>query len=99
VFGDLVSATPLSDPVFPVVANGSAQPMTATDEIVAELSAQMASPVNWTGSVQTMAQAGIKTIIELGPGAVLAGLIKRIDREIVVLSASDIDPALPSGAK
>jgi [acyl-carrier-protein] S-malonyltransferase len=99
LFGELVAATPLSEPSIAVIANGSARPMMTSAEIVAELSAQMASPVDWTGSIQTMASAGIKMIIELGPGNVLAGLIKRIDREIVVLSASDIDPALPSGAK
>jgi [acyl-carrier-protein] S-malonyltransferase len=59
----------------------------------------MAAPVDWTGSVQTMLDAGIRTFIELGPGAVIAGLIKRIDREATVLGIADLDLGLPSTAK
>jgi malonyl CoA-acyl carrier protein transacylase len=46
-----------------------------------------------------MMSAGIRTFVELGPGAVIAGLIKRIDREAAVLSIADLDLGLPSTAK
>ncbi|HRA47231.1 MAG TPA: ACP S-malonyltransferase [Thermomicrobiales bacterium] len=98
-FGEIVARTPIAPPRVPVVANGSAAPMTTTAEIVAELSAQMAAPVDWTGSVQTMLDHGIPTFAEFGPGNVLAGLIKRIDREAVVLTAVDFDTKLPAGGK
>ena len=98
-FAALATSTPLSDPTIPVVANGSAQAMTSGADIVAEISAQMAAPVNWTGSVQTMISAGIRTFIELGPGSVLAGLIKRIDREVSILAMSDLGLGLPSATK
>ena len=98
-FAALVAKIELSDPQVPVVANGSARPMTDRHDVVAEISAQMAAPVNWTGSVQTMIAGGIRQFIELGPGTVIAGLIKRIDREAVVLSVADLDLNLPSTAK
>jgi len=98
-FGVLVNKTVLGEPQVPVVANGSGRPMTSRDDIAAEISAQMASPVDWTGSVRTMIDAGIRTFIELGPGSVIAGLIKRIDREAIVLGISDLGLDLPSTAK
>jgi [acyl-carrier-protein] S-malonyltransferase len=98
-FGKLVDAIELRDPQVPVVANGSAQPMTARDEVAVEISQQMAAPVNWTGSVQTMIGQGIRTFIELGPGAVIQGLIKRIDRDVTVLAIADLGLDLPSTAK
>jgi [acyl-carrier-protein] S-malonyltransferase len=49
--------------------------------------------------VQTMLDAGIRTFVELGPGTVIAGLIKRIDRDATVLSISDLGLGLPSTAK
>lgn len=99
-FADLVSRTALNDPQMPVVANGSARPMTDHQEVAAEISAQMAAPVNWTGSIQTMiSDAGIRQFIELGPGAVIAGLIKRIDRDVAILSTTDLGLNLPSTAK
>jgi [acyl-carrier-protein] S-malonyltransferase len=93
-FGDLVAQTRFRAPEMPVIANGSARPMTTTAEIVTELSAQMASPVNWTGSIQAMTDAGISTFIEPGPGNVLAGLIRRIDRAASILGIRDVAPGL-----
>ena len=98
-FGALVAATSISAPGVPVVANGSALPMTTVAEIVAELSAQMAAPVNWTGTVQHIVGAGVRTFVELGPGTVLAGLIRRIDSDTTVLTAADLDGRLPAGGK
>jgi [acyl-carrier-protein] S-malonyltransferase len=67
--------------------------------VAREISEQMAAPVNWTGSVETMIGHGIRTFIELGPGAVIQGLIKRIDREVTVLTIADLGLDLPSTAK
>ena len=98
-FAALVSGIELADPQVPVVANGSAEPMTSRHDVAAEISRQMAAPVNWTGTIQTMIRHDIRTFIELGPGAVLAGLIKRIDREVTVLSIAELGLSLPSAAK
>ena len=98
-FARIVTGIPLRNPQMPVVANGSAAPMSAREEIAAEISAQMAAPVDWTGSIQTMIAAGIRTFIEPGPGTVIAGLIKRIDRETTLLGIADLGLNLPSTAR
>jgi [acyl-carrier-protein] S-malonyltransferase len=58
----------------------------------------MERPVDWTGSVQAMSAAGIGAFLELGPGAVLSGLIKRIDREAATVSIDTLGLGLPGTA-
>ena len=94
-FAELVTATEMNEPAFPVYANITATPLTSTADIRAELSKQMESPVNWTGSVQRMIEDGATTFLELGPGAVLGGLIKRISRDVTNKSVADLDLGLP----
>jgi [acyl-carrier-protein] S-malonyltransferase len=97
-FTELVKATPLRDPKVPVVGNVTATPLTTVAEIVDELSRQIASPVNWTGSVRTMIDAGVTTFLDLGPGQVVNGLIKRIDREVATLGTGNLEIDLPTVA-
>ncbi len=68
----------LHDAEIPVVANVSARPITRRDEIFSSLIEQVASPVLWEDSIQYMVEAGVTTFIEIGPGKVLSGLIKKI---------------------
>ncbi|MCO5220441.1 MAG: hypothetical protein M9947_02535 [Thermomicrobiales bacterium] len=83
-FQKLLRDAALSLPEFPekpsgmVIGNTSAQPIYTTGGLYEELDLQMERPVDWTGSIQTMTDAGVKTFFEIGPGTVLAGLIKRI---------------------
>lgn len=77
-----LAAVSLSDPKFPVVSNVTTQPITSADDARRLLVEQLTSPVRWTQSVQTMIAAGVTTFHELGPGAVLTGLLKRIDRSV-----------------
>ncbi|MBQ9564866.1 MAG: ACP S-malonyltransferase [Synergistaceae bacterium] len=65
------------DPKWPIVANVSAKPVTQADSIRASLYEQTFSPVLWENSVVYMADNGVDTFLELGPGEVLSGLIKR----------------------
>jgi [acyl-carrier-protein] S-malonyltransferase len=82
-------ALPSHNPAFPVVANVDAQPKrTATDAIDA-LVRQVSSPVRWEDVVRRLIAEGVTTFVELGPGAVLAGLIKKIDRTATVFSIED----------
>ena len=71
----------------PLVANHSAQPVRSADEVRAALVAQIASPVRWVDCVRTLRDHGVHAALELGPGRVLAGLVRRICPEIKVLSA------------
>lgn len=74
-----VDACAIEIPVIPVVGNVHATPMLASDELRADIKAQMQSRVRWTESVQLMIANGIQTYVEAGSGDVLLGLIKRID--------------------
>ena len=74
-------------PAFPIVSNVTAQPVTEPAESKQLLVAQLTSPVRWTQSVQAMAAHGISRMIEVGPGSVLSGLVKRIDRSIETRTA------------
>lgn len=81
-----VDAAPFAEPVVPLVGNVIATALHSAAEIRADLQAQLTSPVRWTESVQYMIAAGVKQFVELGNGTVLAGLIKRIDREVPCVS-------------
>jgi [acyl-carrier-protein] S-malonyltransferase len=80
-FAEAVDATPILPPAAPVIANVSAAPLTDPEAIRAELKAQLTSPVAWTPSIRYLSAQGVDTYVEVGPGDVLLGLVKRIDRE------------------
>jgi [acyl-carrier-protein] S-malonyltransferase len=98
-FAEAVREAPIQDPSIPVIANVTAQPLRTADEIRTELSYQIERPVNWTGSVKTMVDLGVDTVIELGPGTVLSGLIKRIVADVRPLAITDLGLDLPSLGK
>lgn len=74
---------------FPVVANVDASPNSDAGMVKDLLVRQVDSPVRWEESVRVMAQAGVTHVLEIGPGKVLAGLIKRIDKSMTTLSLQD----------
>lgn len=78
-----------SAPKIPVVHNVNARPETDPEKIKAILFEQIFSPVQWTDCVNYMAQQGIVAAVECGPGKVLGGLIKRIDKSINSFSIED----------
>ena len=77
---------PVADPRIPVVTNVDASPARSGEQIRSALIRQVASCVRWVESVEAMAQAGVTEALEIGPGSVLAGLVKRIRREVPVAS-------------
>ena len=79
-FAAAVDATPLVEARIPAVANVTARSLTTPDDIRAELKAQLTSPVRWTDSVRYLGEQEIDAYVEVGPGDVLLGLVKRIDR-------------------
>lgn len=84
-----IDATPIQPPVAPVIGNTTAAPLTSADAIRAELVAQLTGSVRWTASMQHAVDAGVETFVEIGPGDVLAGLMKRIARKSERLSVAD----------
>ena len=75
-------AAAIESPICPVYQNVSTKAETCPDTIKANLIAQLTAPVRWTQSVQNMIADGATHFVELGPGAVLQGLIKKINKEV-----------------
>lgn len=73
-----LGATRFGDPSFPIVSNTTASPVTDADTARATLVRQLTSPVRWTDGIRYMAEQGIRQFVELGPGKVLSGLLRRI---------------------
>jgi [acyl-carrier-protein] S-malonyltransferase len=82
----------LADPIVPLVANITGQMLTTAEEVKHELSEQLCKPVAWVASVRSMMESGVSTFVEVGPGQVLSGLIRRISDEARVLKAEDLLP-------
>lgn len=77
-FAERVAATPFAGPAIPIIGNVEAAPLTTGDDIRRELVAQLTASVRWTASIQAMVAAGVTRFVEIGPGNVLTGLVKRI---------------------
>jgi [acyl-carrier-protein] S-malonyltransferase len=92
-FRQAVASTALRSPTVPVIANVTAAPLASVAVIQKEMVDQLISPVCWVASMQHLLAEGVTTFIELGPGKVLTGVLKRIDRSIRrvnVESAADL---------
>ncbi len=85
-----INQTQFSEPVCPVYQNVDAKPHTDPDEIKANLIKQLTSPVLWTQSVRNMIADGAGEFIEVGPGNVLQGMIRKIDRSVKTYSANQL---------
>jgi len=73
----------------PIVSNCWAIPITDKDSLKKNMVEQMTSPVRWEDGIRFMIKEGVTTFIEVGPGKVLTGLIRRIDRQARVINISD----------
>jgi [acyl-carrier-protein] S-malonyltransferase len=82
-----IRATMFRKPVCPVYQNVDAKPSTDPEIIKANLVAQLTSPVRWTQSVLNLISDGATTFVEVGPGNVLQGLIKKINKDVITESA------------
>ncbi|MET0109673.1 MAG: ACP S-malonyltransferase [Candidatus Thiodiazotropha sp.] len=85
----LLDEVGISQPTVPVIHNASVAVAKDAESIRKQLAAQLYSPVRWVETVQMMATSGISSLFEAGPGKVLAGLTKRIDRGLVGLPVFD----------
>jgi len=81
--------TEFHDLSFPVITNIEAKPITKGSEARAALVKQVCSPVRWSETMQVLGDQGIDTVIELGSGKVLSGLIKRFNRDINCYQVGD----------
>jgi [acyl-carrier-protein] S-malonyltransferase len=87
---EAIEAAPFKAPICPVYQNFDAKPYTDPEQIKANLIAQLTAPVRWTYIVQNMLADGADSFVELGPGAVLQGLIKKVNREADAVSKATL---------
>ena len=88
---EVIATLSFRDPLFPIVANTSAQPITKAEQVKAELLGQLSHGVQWQRSIEYMINDGVATFIEIGPGEVLTGLIRRINKDVKTLNIGDVD--------
>jgi [acyl-carrier-protein] S-malonyltransferase len=77
------------DPAVPLLANADARPIETAEACRAELIEHLTAGVDWIRAVETMVAAGVTTFVEIGPGRVLTGLIKRIAPDAETIAADD----------
>jgi [acyl-carrier-protein] S-malonyltransferase len=80
-FSRVLAKIELSRPEIPVYANVTAQPVSGAEALPDLMAKQLVSPVRWVETIQNMVKNGITTFVEIGPGKVLSGLVKRIAPE------------------
>jgi [acyl-carrier-protein] S-malonyltransferase len=82
-------ALSVQNPSIPVIANADATPKTSASEAIEALIRQVSSPVQWEAVVRRLIADGARQFVELGPGSVLSGLVKKIDRGVGVTNIED----------
>ena len=87
---EAISKANIKDAEIPIVANSNAEVIVEAQEIREELISGLCRCVRWKDSVRYMLKSGVSCFIEIGPGKVLSSLIRRIDRNVKVTSASDM---------
>lgn len=87
---ELLQRVPLREPEVPIVANVTGKILSSVEEIRRELACQVAQPVQWTASVRGMVNRGVTTFLEVGPGQVLTGLVRKIQRDVEAYSMRDL---------
>jgi [acyl-carrier-protein] S-malonyltransferase len=90
-----LASVPFAAPAAPLLANADARPLTTAEACRAELIDHLTTGVDWIAAVDAMRAAGVTTYLEVGPGRVLSGLIRRIDPDATVIPLDD--PNGPGG--
>jgi len=94
---EVLSDVPMESPRFPVISNVTGEEVKTPEEIRETLRDQVTGTVRWTDCMQRLLRLGCDFFIELGPGNVLAGLLKRTNRDISVISVGDAESVRKCG--
>ena len=86
-----INSLSFQEPSIPVIGNVTAEPLTTAESVKSELLNQLTSPVQWQRTVEYITGNGVPTFIEIGPGKVLTGLIKRINSEAKTINIGDLE--------
>lgn len=87
---EIVARIHFDEPVIPIVSNLTGRLSTSVEELRHNVGDHMVRPVMWTNSVREMVDHGTTTFLEIGPGNVLSGLIRRIKRDVKTVSLADL---------
>jgi len=88
---EIIGTLNFQDPTVPIIANTTAQPLTTAEQVKSELITQLCNGIQWQRSIEHMVDNGVSTFIEIGPGKVLSGLIKRINKDVNTLNIGDVE--------
>jgi len=88
---EIIATLAFSNPAIPIIGNTTAQPLTTAELIKEELLRQLCNCVQWQRSIEYMIDNGVATFIEIGPGKVLTGLIKRINKSVELINIGDVE--------
>lgn len=88
---EVINGLTFSEPIIPIIANTTAEPLTAARLVREELLRQLCNGVKWQRSIEYMIDCGVKSFIEIGPGRILSGLIRRINKEISTMNIGDAE--------
>ena len=95
---EIIAELPFADPAVPIIANTTAKPVITAEMVKEELLRQLCNGIDWMRSVQFMVKGGVSTFIEIGPGKVLSGLIKRTDDSVKTVNIGDAETVGNSGS-
>lgn len=95
---EVIESIDFHDPVIPIIGNCEATPLTTAAAVKEELQSQLMSCVHWRRSVVCMVEHGVDRFVEIGPGRVLNGLVKRIDRSVPVSNIDDMSSVMAFAA-
>ena len=84
-------STNFKNPRNNIISNVTSKEISDAEKIKKLLIQQIESPVRWRESINYMIKCGVKKFVEIGPGKVLSGLIKRIDRSVGIVSVNELD--------
>lgn len=87
---EIIAKLSFNQPKIPIIANTTAKPLTTAEMIKEELLQQLCNGIQWQRSVEYMINGGVSTFLEIGPGTVLAGLIKRINGNVKTVNIGDV---------
>ena len=87
---EVILETKFNNPLVDIVSNVTANPLNVADDIKKYLIQQIEKPVRWRESVNNMINLGVNSFIEMGPGKVLSGLVKRIDRNVKINQVNNL---------
>jgi len=91
IFADFLADIPFNEPAFPVMSNVTGSAHANAESIRRDMPRQITGSVRWVENVAAMAALGVEQVLECGPGKVLTGLVKRIDKSIALHNVCDVE--------